>query len=318
MRTTVVYSPFHMEHNNQDHFENKDRVEAIMERIKKEKLILLQADARIATKKELELVHVEEYIDFILNLKQCSLDEKEKLAEVGLIEYDNYFDDSTANSALCAVGASLVGIDSIFTDKTDNAFALCRPPGHHAETNCAMGFCFFNNAAIAARYAIEKYKVKKVFIFDFDVHHGNGTQHIFERYDNVFFCSIHQHPLYPGTGSGKETGIGNGHSLTLNLPLPTGSNEETYLGLMKGKVLPAIEKFSPDLIIVSAGFDAHKDDPLGDMNLDTESFGKITKLLKYAANKLCKDRLLYVLEGGYDLDALSESVVEVLKVLEAN
>jgi acetoin utilization deacetylase AcuC-like enzyme len=209
-------------------------------------------------------------------------------------------------SAWCPAG--LTAIDQIITGQLDNAFTAVRPPGHHAEKDRAMGFCLFNNVAIAAQYAIKKHGLNKIFIFDWDVHHGNGTQHSFYSDPSVYYSSIHQYPFYPGTGSEDETGTGDGLGSTLNFPLDAFTGDSVYLDIIKNKLIPKIQSFRPDLIIISAGFDAHKDDPLAQINLESKDYYTLTKRILSLAKELCEGKVVSILEGGYDLNALKESV----------
>jgi acetoin utilization deacetylase AcuC-like enzyme len=210
---------------------------------------------------------------------------------------------------MLAAGAVLSGIDAVFLKKFDRAFCSVRPPGHHAECDRPMGFCLFNNVAVGARYAQRKHGLKKIAILDWDVHHGNGTQHIFESDPTVLYISLHQYPFYPGTGGRGEKGIGDGEGFTLNIPLPEGTGETRYFEAFNAEIIPALSKYHPDLLLISAGFDAHKDDPLGGMWLTEDSFGKMTNLVKNIAP------VVSVLEGGYDLDALARSVEAHLRSL---
>ena len=206
--------------------------------------------------------------------------------------------------ALLAAGAPLVLADQIVERKLNNGFGLIRPPGHHAETDMAMGFCLFNNAAILARYLQLRYSLEKVLILDWDVHHGNGTQHIFEQDPTVCYISIHQYPFYPGTGDYTETGIGRGKGATLNCPMPEGSTDADYEQAFKDKIIPKMHEFKPDFIVISAGFDAHKDDPLGGVNLSTKFFGWMTDRVVEIADTYCSGRIISLLEGGYNLSML--------------
>jgi len=217
--------------------------------------------------------------------------------------------------ALLAAGGALELADKVVAGDVDNAFALCRPPGHHAEHNQALGFCLFNNVAIAARYLQKRHGLDKILILDWDVHHGNGTQHTFDEDPSVLYVSTHQYPYYPGTGAYSETGIGRGEGSTLNCPMPAGAGDEQYLAAFKEKILPRIDAFSPEFIIVSAGFDAHADDPLADIDLSTEFFGWMTSRLMEAAEKHCGGRMISLLEGGYNVDKLPLCVAEHLQVL---
>jgi acetoin utilization deacetylase AcuC-like enzyme len=187
------------------------------------------------------------------------------------------------------------------------AFAAVRPPGHHAERSVAMGYCFFNNVAVAAEHLRRK-GAERVAIFDFDVHHGNGTQHLFESRADVFYASTHQYPFYPGTGAASETGIGEGEGATLNVPLPAGTDDEGYADAIQGRVIPALRAFAPDVLLVSAGFDAWQNDPLGGMQVSEEGFRSWGEWLRALADEVCGGRLLAVLEGGYDLASLPRLV----------
>jgi len=217
--------------------------------------------------------------------------------------------------ALLAAGGVLHGVDEVMTGKLSSAFCAVRPPGHHAETSTVMGFCLFNNIAIGARYAQQKYGVERVAIIDWDVHHGNGTQEIFYEDNSVFYISLHQYPYYPGTGAANERGEGRGEGYTLNCPMGAGSVEKDYLDVFQGQILPALHKFQPQLVMISAGFDAHTDDPLAHINLTEDSFAKMTELVADISSKYSGSRIVSVLEGGYNLQALARSVESHLRVL---
>lgn len=210
--------------------------------------------------------------------------------------------------ARLAAGTVLNLADEVAHGRVDNGFALVRPPGHHAEHDAALGFCLFNNIAIAARYLQDQHGLEKILIVDWDVHHGNGTQHLFEEDPSVFYVSTHQYPHYPGTGAYSETGTGAGKGATLNCPMNAGAGNETYTQAFSETILPAIDAFGPDMILISAGFDAHQADPLGSINLTTEHYAWMTRRLMECADHHCNGRILSVLEGGYDLDALALSV----------
>jgi acetoin utilization deacetylase AcuC-like enzyme len=199
--------------------------------------------------------------------------------------------------------------------RADNAFCAVRPPGHHAESDQAMGFCFFNNVAIGARYLRTHYQLDRVAIIDWDVHHGNGTQHSFSADANVFFFSIHQYPHYPGTGAANECGSGPGKGTTLNIPVAAGSGDPTYIAHFEHSLLPELERFQPEFVLISAGFDAHTNDPLGQVNLTTAGFKTLSNLVLQAASDLCGGRVVSTLEGGYDLDATADSVLAHLQAL---
>ena len=221
---------------------------------------------------------------------------------------DNPICPDSYEIAILAANAVTTGIDMVISGEWNNGMVIVRPPGHHAERSMAMGFCLFNNVAIGAKYLQDQYGIEKVAIVDFDVHHGNGTQHLFEADPTVFFASMHQFPFYPGTGRETETGTGAGRGTVQNYPLPAGTGDDTYYDIIDNDLSDRILKFDPDFIIFSAGFDAHELDPIGQMNVTTEGFYNISKKLNRIATEACKGRSLSVLEGGYHLNALGESV----------
>ena len=226
-----------------------------------------------------------------------------------LDEGDTHASERSWVAALHAMGAVAEAVDCVLGERGGSAFCAVRPPGHHAERNRPMGFCLFNNIAFGARHALQAHGIAKVAILDWDVHHGNGTQHIFDEDPSVFYMSLHQYPFYPGTGAREERGSGPGEGFTLNVPLPAGSGEDRYLEAFDRDILPALQRFEPGLLLISAGFDAHRDDPLGGMRLREESFARFTALVKDVAP------VVSVLEGGYDLTALARSVEAHLAVL---
>jgi len=220
------------------------------------------------------------------------------------------------DAALRATGGVLNAVDAVFAKKARNAFCIVRPPGHHATPFRGMGFCIFNSIAIAARYAQHKYGISRVLIADWDVHHGNGTQHIFYHDGSVFFFSTHQHPWYPGTGLADEIGEGKGQGMILNCPFPAGSGRKEILGAFQEKLIPAAEKVKPELVLISAGFDSREGDPLGNFLLTDTDFADLTRLMLEMADKYAGGRLLSVLEGGYNLQGLASAVrahVQALK-----
>ena len=255
----------------------------------------------------LKLNHDPEYIDFILKQKG-----KERVVLDG---GDTVLSTFSVEAALLAAGAAVRSVDAVFREDFDKVFAAVRPPGHHAEREQAMGFCVFNNIAIAARYAIQQKYAQKILIVDWDVHHGNGTQHAFYDDDSVFYFSIHQYPLFPMTGLKSEIGEGKGKGFTMNIPLPYGRGDDEYIVLLEQSLEEIGQKFAPDLVLISAGFDAHKEDPLGGMQVTTAGFYKMTELVSQFANRFCQGRIISFLEGGYDLNALAESVYRHLLCL---
>jgi len=221
---------------------------------------------------------------------------------------DNPLTTGTVAAAWGAVSATLTAADRIAGEQEKRAFAAVRPPGHHAERDHAMGFCFFNNVAAAAQHLISRHGLSRVAIFDFDVHHGNGTQHLFEARGDVFYASTHQYPFYPGTGAVSERGVGDGEGATLNVPLPAGTGDEGYEEAIRGRVIPALEAFRPEALLISAGFDAWRNDPLGGMSVSGRGFADWGSWLSELAEEVCGGRILAVLEGGYDLASLPRLV----------
>ncbi|MEO0931411.1 MAG: histone deacetylase family protein [Pseudomonadota bacterium] len=228
------------------------------------------------------------------------------------LDADTHMSVGSLQAAYRSAGGVVHAVDMVMGGEVANAFAAVRPPGHHAERETAMGFCFFGNVAIGAKHALDHHGLDRVAIVDFDVHHGNGTQDLVEDDARILFCSTHQSPLYPGTGAAHETGVGN----VLNVPLPGGTGSKAFRDVMDRVVLPRVDTFAPQLLLISAGFDAHADDPLAGMNLTTEDFAWVTQRLCDLADKHCAGRVVSALEGGYDLPALGASAAAHVKVLE--
>ena len=264
----------------------------------------LLSPPRVATRDELVRIHAPIYVDQMAEITGQRL----------RLDPDTYTSSNSYNIARLAAGAAIAAVEYTLAERAP-VIAFVRPPGHHAEADRAMGFCLFNNVAVAARYAIKKHKLNRVFIFDWDVHHGNGTQHSFYSDPTVYYSSAHQYPFYPGTGGKDETGTGDGLGSTLNFPLNAFSEDSAYLDIIENKLIPEIEKFRPELIIISAGFDAHKDDPLAQMKVSTSCYGKMTSLILKIAKEVCNGRLLSMLEGGYNHTALANSVLEHMNIL---
>jgi len=229
---------------------------------------------------------------------------------------DNPLSPGTWEAAWGAVDTVLAAADWVAGGSGRRAFAAVRPPGHHAERATAMGFCFFNNVAVAAEHLRRRHGASRVAIFDFDVHHGNGTQHLFEERADVFYASTHQYPFYPGTGAADETGSGPGAGATLNVPLPAGTGDDVYEEAIVERVLPALRRFAPEVLLLSAGFDAWRGDPLGGMRVSEEGFRRWGGLLRGLAEEVCAGRVLAVLEGGYDLASLPRLVAGHLEELD--
>ena len=221
----------------------------------------------------------------------------------------------SARIARLAAGSLVSLCRDVAHGRLRGGFAAVRPPGHHAERDLAMGFCLFNSVAVAAAYLREREEIERVMVIDWDVHHGNGTQHIFEEDPSVFYFSEHQYPLYPGTGAASERGRGEGEGATLNCPLPPGSGDEPFLEALRDRLLPAAESFRPEFVLVSAGFDAHRADPLANLEVSTEAYAEATRIAKGLAAEHASGRLVSVLEGGYDLDALADSTLAHLNAL---
>lgn len=233
------------------------------------------------------------------------------------LDGDTTVSAASLDAAYAAAGSALTGLDAIASGKHKRVFCGVRPPGHHAESRRAMGFCIFNNVAVAAQAALSQGLAERVFILDWDVHHGNGTQEIFETSDKVYFYSTHQYPFYPGTGAESETGLGAGRGFTRNRPMAAGSGDDDYLRILE-KDLDAIgAEFKPDLVIISAGFDAHDADPLGSMHVSSEGFAAMTRMATAMANQSAGGRVLSLLEGGYNLNALADSVAKHIEALGA-
>ena len=288
-----------------NHPESKERLIAVNKTLKnfKSKQIKWFKGGEIDTK-YFFTVHSQNYY------KEIKKNSPEK--EPFRIDADTILSKHSLDAALKATGSVCKAVDVIFQKKFNNAFCPIRPPGHHAEPDRAMGFCFFNNIAIAAYYAKIKYKVKKCAVVDFDVHHGNGTQKMFWNDASMFYSSTHQEGIFPGTGFKNETGISNN---IVNVPLPAGTDSLLFKKSYEDIIIPNLEKFSPDILFISAGFDAHIDDPLADFRLNKDDFFWVTKKLNNFAKKYCKGRIISCLEGGYNIKALSESSLSHVKGL---
>ena len=249
------------------------------------------------------LMHDPYYVESIFNSLPIS-DSKQ-------LDPDTILSPGSGDALLRGVGGICSAVDNVLSGVSNNAFCCMRPPGHHAEYGEAMGFCIFNNIAVAAKYAQKKYGIDKVAVVDFDVHHGNGTQHLFENDPNLFYASTHQFPAYPGTGAISEVGLGN----IVNVPLKPGTGSESFREAYTTTILPKLNTFEPELLLVSAGFDAHRKDPLCQLNLNSDDFSWVTKHLIEVADNHCQGMLISTLEGGYDLDALASSVAKHVQEL---
>lgn len=292
-----VYDDFFAEHRTPaGHPERPDRLRWLVRHLQKcgrwEHLHHMKPGP--AQLEEVLQIHSEEHIEFVHEVCRRG---------GGVLDGgDTHVSARSWDTALLAAGAVITAVDGVVGGDVAAAFCAVRPPGHHAERNRALGFCLLNNVAIGARYAQRHHGIAKVAILDWDVHHGNGTQHSFEEDPTVLYVSTHQYPFYPGSGARQETGRGRGAGATLNIPLSAGADEERYLLSFREEIIPALQRFDPGLLMVSAGFDAHRDDPLGEMALTEDSFAKFTRLLRDIAP------IVSVLEGGYNLEALARSV----------
>jgi len=297
-----------LQDNGINHPERKERLENILSSIKKIKDFEINfKDAPLAKEEVISLVHPKKYIEKIFfNIPKTGLIgvEKEPYADTMLCS-------NSKNAILRSCGAGIAAADDLILTN-ERIFCAIRPPGHHAETTKAMGFCFVNNVAVTAKYLQKKYNIKKIAIIDFDVHHGNGTQEVFYNDKTVAYASSHEFPLFPGTGSSEEKGVGN----IFNAPLKSGMRGKEFLSIFDQKILKPIDKFKPEIILISAGFDAHTRDPLASLNLESKDFYDVTKKIVDLANIHSKGRVISFLEGGYDLTALSESIRHHLLALK--
>ncbi len=289
------------------HPECPERLESIYRMLDQEmKDTFINVPVRKADESELLYVHSPRYIDDIASTRG---------QESTILDADTQTSAGSYKAALLAAGGLCEAVKMVGSGELDNAFALVRPPGHHAEKSRAMGFCLFNNAAVAAVYAKEKLGLERILIVDWDVHHGNGTQHSFDGDDSVLYFSTHQYPMFPGTGAYGETGRGSGTGYTVNIPLPTGYGDGDFISIFDQVLKPVTLEFKPDMILVSAGFDIHIKDPLGGMNVTPEGFAGITRFLMNLADECCGGKLVYTLEGGYSIEGQTESVKAVLEEL---
>ncbi len=310
MNTAYIHDPLFLSHDTgSGHPERSARLVAVQDMISQQDWYpgLEQLSPVAVEQGWIELVHGDGYAERIRDACDAG--------ESWIDTPDVAVSSNSYEVARNATGSFLSITDQVMAGQADNGFAMVRPPGHHAERDSAMGFCLFNSIAIAARYLQQQHDIERVLILDWDVHHGNGTQHTFERDSSVMFVSLHQYPFYPGSGAKSETGIGEGEGTTVNCPMSAGMGDGHYREAFNEVILPRVKKFDPDFILVSAGFDAHQADPLGSMALDTASYSWMTKAVMEVADNHCDGRLVSVLEGGYDLNALAESVTEHVRVL---
>lgn len=299
-KTTLVYCEEAINHDTGGHHpESSLRPPAILQALRDRRLDVPELRPEAATLEDLLRNHSQDHINLI---QAACLDGEE------YPDPDTVMGPGSWDAALLSAGAGITAARALLDGQIDNAFVIMRPPGHHAEHDAAMGFCLFNNIAVTARWLQEKGVVKKIGILDFDVHHGNGTQHSFYDDDTVLFISLHEYPLFPGTGYPYELGKNN---TNLNFQMAPGSPPEQWLNIIRDVAVPQLEAFGPDFLLLSAGFDAHRLDPLGNQRLESEHFGQITRMVKHIAN----GRIISFLEGGYHLEALGESAAEHVQAL---
>jgi acetoin utilization deacetylase AcuC-like enzyme len=308
MTTAITTNPWHAAHDEPGHVEHAARLAAVEAAINTSGLRaeLLELASDPATEQQILAVHEPRMLAAV---RSTMAHERARL------DADTYTTAGSYEVALSAAGAAIQAVEAVVSGQATNAFALVRPPGHHATPYRPMGFCLFNNIAIAARYALDKLGLEHVAIVDYDVHHGNGTQDCFYEDSQTLFCSTHAWPLYPGTGAAQEVGAESGYGLTLNVPLPYGAGDEGLGRCYDELIAPAIRAFDPQLILVSAGYDGHWDDPLGPLALSVAGYAALTQRLVALAEEFCNGRIVLVLEGGYSLPALGACTVAALRVL---
>ena len=313
MKKIIVYThpDCLLKDNGPNHPEKKERLQVILKSIQNISSIDIEIkNAPLASIDNIYLVHPKKYINNIFSL----------IPNFGLrgVEKEPYADTflcpNSKNAILRSCGAGIAAADNLIKENEKRIFCAVRPPGHHAETVRANGFCFINNVAVTARYLQNEYNINKIAIIDFDVHHGNGTQEIFYEDRNVVYGSIHEYPLFPGTGSKNEVGTGN----IFNAPITAGTSGKDFLKIMNNIILDNVNNFKPEILLLSAGFDAHKKDPLAHIDLESKDYHNLTKSIVEIANIHCKGRIISFLEGGYNLEALSESIKEHLYGLNEN
>jgi acetoin utilization deacetylase AcuC-like enzyme len=296
--------PSSLDHDTGNHPERAARIKAIEQALAARDWLGVERESAPAVDiEQLAAIHPEPYVESIRRICERG---------GGMLDVDTVAGAASFEAALHSAGGATRAVDALFANEAELAFCGLRPPGHHAEQARAMGFCIFNNVAVAAQHALDAHDAERVLVLDWDVHHGNGTNDIFHDSNAVLYASIHQSPLYPGTGAMSDNGSGAGEGYTLNLPVPPGSGHDEWLSLVQHVVAPVARAYRPRLVLVSAGFDAHRDDPLANCELTEDSYGAMTATVRRLAREL-DARLAFTLEGGYDLDALSSSVVAVLE-----
>ncbi|MGB3904089.1 MAG: histone deacetylase [Anaerolineae bacterium] len=308
MTTAYVYDPLYLEHNRSSHVERRERLETTTEVLQAAGLLdrLVHVEATPVPMEHLLEVHPRHYVNQVKEVADRG---------GGNLDPDTYLNARSYEVALLAAGGMLNLVQAVLDGQVKNGFALVRPPGHHALPSRAMGFCLFNNVAVAAKYALRHKGLSRILIADFDLHHGNSTQDVFYDTGEVFYFSTHQYPYYPGSGHWSDVGRGSGEGFTVNVPLPPGVDDDGYGRIFDEILYPIADRYRPELILVSAGYDAHWADPLGMMQLSVAGYAYLTRVLKEMAEEFCDGRLAFTLEGGYDLQALAHSVAATLQGL---
>jgi acetoin utilization deacetylase AcuC-like enzyme len=311
MKAGLLYDPIYLKHDTGEHVENAQRLEAIIAHLEETglKKQLTPLKPKPASLEELLLVHTRQHVSHLQSMAKKG---------GGWLDSDTAMSPDSYQVALYAAGGTIVATEAVMEGEVNSAFALVRPPGHHANPRRAMGFCLLNNIAVATAHVLNKYKLERTLIIDFDAHHGNGTQEIFYDRPEVMYISTHEYPFYPGTGGVEETGRGAGKGTKVNIPLPAGCGDNEYLEVFKQVIVPVSQRFSPQLILVSAGYDGHWADSIALMQLSVRGFGEMAGVIKGLADELCEGRLVFVLEGGYHLGALAASVRATFDVLLGN
>jgi acetoin utilization deacetylase AcuC-like enzyme len=305
----IVLDKLYVDHDNgPGHPETYERILAIVDMLNYTKMMdeVVRIEPRDATKEEITLVHTPEHYDKIASTKG-----KPRV----FLDADTTTCAVSFDAALRAAGGTIAAIDSVLSGEVDRAFPIVRPPGHHAEADRPMGFCLFNNVAVGAAYLTQVKGLDRVLVIDWDVHHGNGTQHIFEDSSKVLYFSSHQFPFYPGTGAAEEVGTGDGKGYTVNVPMEPAMGDNEFIKIFQEILKPIIEQYKPEFILVSAGFDIFFEDPLGGMKVTPEGFAKLTRQLTDQADRVCNGKIIFLLEGGYNLDGLWISTKEMLEEL---
>ena len=306
--TGIIYDPIFLKHAQSGHPETAKRLESIITGLKEKDLFekVVKIKSRQAKTDEITICHSKEYVEYVREF--CD-------KGGGYLDPDTYSNKYSFTAAATAVGSSIDLTKAVINGELKNGFALLRPPGHHALTDRSMGFCLFGNIAIAAKVALTQSGINKVAIVDFDVHHGNGTQALIGDDPDILFMSTHQYPYYPGTGGIREIGQGDAEGTVVNIPLQTGVGDEGFKMVYEKIIIPCIERFNPDLILVSAGYDAHWDDPLADLNLSLSGYDWISRGLIKTAESVSKGKIIFFLEGGYNLQVLSDGVANSIRAL---